>query len=109
MGNQTSLNSLSVGEVVFSKDLALARISCILPKAAVVNVIVQDIVGRSRIEEKFSLEKGNQVISLNITHLSEGSYNAWISLIDKTFLRNFQVKKASNNGNWISKLKNYFN
>ena len=108
MGNQAEINNLTVGEIEFSTDGKLATISCFLTEEVNISVIVQDEIGRPKIEEQYTLEKGYGHFGFDISNLTEGPYHAWIDLMGKTFIRSFQIQKINGNYSWLKKLKVIF-
>ncbi len=110
MGSTSNNPTLYLGEIEFlPKDSPVATFDCTIPDDALVSIIIQDDIGRARYEEEMNLEKGDHIIELNLSDLSNGKYNAWIDVMGKTFIRNIQVEcNRSNSFNLFKKFSNIF-
>ena len=108
MGNPSEMNKLIVGEIVLTPNYLNIQISCFLPEPANVTVIIQDNIGRPRCDERFLLSEGHQLIDIDVSHLGQGTYNAWIDILGQTFIRSFYIEKKKSNESWYDKVRNFF-
>ena len=85
-----------------------ACFSCSLAAPAELSLILQDELGRSRLEKRFTLAIGKNRIELHLPELSAGLYNAWIDVAGQTFIRPLTVENG-HPSSFIAKFKQWFN
>ena len=108
MVSSSKINELFIGEIDILKTNQIASILCSIPDECDLSIIVQDENGRSRMEEKYHLEEGEQVVQFSIANLSEGQYHAWIDVTGKTFIRSFSIEEENQSDSFIDMIKNLF-
>jgi hypothetical protein len=71
------------------------------------SMIVQNKDGQPQLEENAQLEAGEQVLTFDLSRLKNGSYDAWIEVDGKTFIRNFTIETGEEDG-FFNKMKKLF-
>lgn len=109
MNSQLNLTVTSIGELnISSNGKEKGSLECTLNESSVLSIIIQDELGRVRVEKKYNLDAGSHLLTFGTSNLSPGSYKAWIDVNGKTYIRSIVVEGASNQENWFDKIKNFF-
>ena len=68
------------------------KLSSYLPHRGRLSVVLQDQLGRPRLQKDLDLDRGSHTLSFRLPKLKNGEYHAWISFGDQTVIRTLQVK-----------------
>ena len=108
MSPSIDMNELYLGEVSILDQNEFASISCTMPFACELSLIVQDEDGRTKLDQGYKLRPGNQAFQFSIANLSQGQYHVWIDVADKTFIRTFTINKTDQDNSWMKIVRNFF-
>lgn len=70
----------------------------VLPLPLKCSIVLLDEKGRVRLEESYTISAINEQLEITLPKLSAGSYNAWIKLQGKAYIRQFTIESKANEG-----------
>ena len=85
-----------------------AVFSCSVDQSTKLSIILQDEMGRSKFQGDYTLEPGDNQITMSLPELSSGQYNAWIDVLGETFIRSLEVEAPAESG-IVGKFKQLLN
>jgi hypothetical protein len=88
-------------------EQTLAKLPCQVSEDATLSLLLQTKSGVIRLKRKFNVLKGWSVLELKFPRLASGTYDAWIEVEGKTFIRHLVVP-GSLQTNLLDKIKNLF-
>ncbi|MEL7124285.1 MAG: hypothetical protein AAFO07_32920 [Bacteroidota bacterium] len=93
---------LILGEFIPVQDVEsiFGLIDVKLKKKGMVEFIVLNPKGVTKLNDSFKLEAGKHQIKLDLSTLKPGTYNAWISLENQTFLRTIVISQKPKKRSW---------
>ena len=93
MGNTSAKPELNLGEITIQDDQSKAVLPCSATQANIVQVILQDKLGKSVLTKEFPVDETTEALIFDVSDCKPGEYHAWIYIKQKVFIKHFSLEE----------------